>query len=80
MNFSAVLLQIFWMTCLPTTLGLNTLLRRCLACGPHFMAMKRFYRQGWGMTIFKTLVLSQLYFALLGTGLVVVILLGAYRA
>jgi hypothetical protein len=78
MNFSAVLLQIFWMTYLPTTLGLNTLLRRCLACGPHFMAMKRLYRKGLRVTILK--LWYHVSSILLGSGLMIVILRGTYHA
>lgn len=45
-----------------------------------FLAMKRFYRQGWGATIFKTITLGFIYLMMLSFGFVVSIALGAYQA
>lgn len=45
-----------------------------------FLAMKRFYQQGWWGTIGKTFMLSFVYFVLLTTGFVFTIGYGAYQA
>jgi len=45
-----------------------------------FLAMKRFYAQGWGATIFKTLTLGFIYVMMLSFGFVASIALGAYQA
>lgn len=45
-----------------------------------FLAMKRFYRQGWAATIFKTLTLGFIYLMMLSFGFVASIALGAYQA
>jgi hypothetical protein len=45
-----------------------------------FLAMKRFYRQGWAATIFKTFALGFIYIMMLSFGFVVTIALGAYQA
>jgi len=45
-----------------------------------FLAMKRFYRQGWGLTIFKTMSLGFVYMVMLSVGFVVALAVGAYKA
>ncbi len=45
-----------------------------------FLAMKRFYQQGWKITIFKTLALGGIYLMMLSFGFVVSIAFGAYQA
>lgn len=45
-----------------------------------FLAMKRFYRQGWGATIAKTIALSFGYFIMLAFGFLATIAYGAYQA
>ena len=45
-----------------------------------FLAMKRFYRQGWRATILKTVTLGLLYFVMLAVGFVVTMAFGAYQA
>ncbi|MDH5433899.1 MAG: DUF3667 domain-containing protein [Gammaproteobacteria bacterium] len=43
-----------------------------------FIATKKVYQQGWGMTIAKTISLSAIYLVLYGIGLLTVILIGIY--
>jgi len=45
-----------------------------------FLAMKRFYRQGWAVTISKTLTLGLLYLVMLAVGFVITMAFGAYQA
>ena len=45
-----------------------------------FLAMKRFYRQSWKMTIFKTLTLGFVYTILLTFGFLFTMAFGAYQA
>jgi len=45
-----------------------------------FLAMKRFYRQGWGMTISKTFALGFIYFMMLSFGFMMTLAAGAYQA
>lgn len=45
-----------------------------------FLAIKRFYRQGWGMTIFKAMTLGFVYLVMLTTGFVATVVFGAYQA
>jgi len=45
-----------------------------------FLSMKRFYRQSWKMTIFKTLSLGLVYTILLSTGILISMVFGAYQA
>jgi len=45
-----------------------------------FLAMKRFYRQGWGATIFKTIFLGCIYVVMLSIGFVMALAVGAYKA
>jgi len=45
-----------------------------------FLAMKRFYRQGWGMTISKSLALGFIYLMMLTFGFMMTIAAGAYQA
>ena len=45
-----------------------------------FLAMKRFYRQGWWATIFKTVTLGFIYLMMLAFGFVATVAFGAYQA
>jgi hypothetical protein len=45
-----------------------------------FLAMKRFYRQGWAVTIFKTLVLGLVYCIMISIGFMMTLAYGAYQA
>lgn len=45
-----------------------------------FIAMKRVYKQSWGITITKTLFLGMIYSTLSLTGLVVTLVFGVYQA
>ena len=45
-----------------------------------FIAMKRFYRQGWGMTITKSFALGSIYLMMLSFGFMMTIAIGAYQA
>jgi len=45
-----------------------------------FLAMKRFYRQGWGVTISKSLALGFIYLMMLSFGFMITIAAGAYQA
>lgn len=45
-----------------------------------FLAIKRFYAQGWGATIFKTLILGFIYLMMLSFGFVASVAFGAYQA
>ncbi len=45
-----------------------------------FLAMKRFYKQSWKMTIFKTVSLSFVYLVMLSFGFVLTMAFGAYQA
>jgi hypothetical protein len=45
-----------------------------------FLAMKRFYRQGWIATIFKTISLGFIYLILISIGFFMALILGAYQA
>jgi hypothetical protein len=45
-----------------------------------FLAMKRFYRQGWAATIFKTMSLGFIYTIMLTIGFVMALAVGAYQA
>ncbi len=45
-----------------------------------FLAMKRFYRQGWGITILKTSALGFIYTLMLIFGFVITLAVGAYQA
>lgn len=44
------------------------------------LAVKRFYQQGWVMTLVKTTLLSSIYFILLFIGFIVTLFVGAYQA
>jgi len=45
-----------------------------------FLAMKRFYRQGWAATLFKTFTLGFIYIMMLSFGFVATVVFGAYQA
>jgi len=45
-----------------------------------FIAMKRFYRQGWGLTILKATSLGFVYTMMLSFGFVLALAIGAYKA
>lgn len=45
-----------------------------------FLAMKRFYRQGWFLTIFKTVSLGFIYMVMIVIGFIVSLGFGAYQA
>ncbi len=45
-----------------------------------FLATRRFYQQGWVMTISKTLALGLIYIFLASVGLVITLIVGAYLA
>ena len=44
------------------------------------LAMKRFYHQGWAVTIFKTMLLAFIYFIMIGIGFMMTLAYGAYQA
>lgn len=44
------------------------------------LAMKRFYHQGWVVTIFKTILLAFIYFIMIGIGFMMTLAYGAYQA
>jgi len=45
-----------------------------------FLAMKRFYQQGWGATITKTLLLGFIYIMMISFGFMATLAIGAYQA
>ncbi|MCF6193113.1 MAG: DUF3667 domain-containing protein [Kangiellaceae bacterium] len=45
-----------------------------------FISMKRFYRQGWGVTVAKTLSLGIIYLMMLSFGFIFALAFGAYQA
>ena len=45
-----------------------------------FIAMKRFYRQGWGLTVLKATSLGFVYMMMLSFGFVLALAIGAYKA